>query len=76
MDRRRVRGRADAARPPARIVWRRNCSEPAKTSNLLQEVIQRVGDEALHIYLYHVSLIERLRKEYPGTVAGIKTRGQ
>ena len=46
------------------------------------EVIQRVGDGRLRIYLYHIppvaqvplslALIERLLKEYPGTIAGIK----
>ena len=46
------------------------------------EVIERVGDRRLRIYLYHIppvaqvpirlSLIERLLKVYPGTVAGIK----
>lgn len=46
------------------------------------EVIQRVGEAALRIYLYHfprmsavplsLALIERLLKEYPGTVAGMK----
>jgi 4-hydroxy-tetrahydrodipicolinate synthase len=46
------------------------------------EVIQRVGSSALRIYLYHIppvsqvgislDLIERLVKEYPDTVAGIK----
>jgi len=46
------------------------------------EVIQRVGDSNLRIYLYHIppvaqvpitlTLIERLLKEYPDTVAGIK----
>lgn len=46
------------------------------------EVIQHVGDERLRIYLYHIppvanvaityTLIERLLKEYPGTIAGIK----
>ena len=46
------------------------------------EVIQRVGDARLRIYLYHippvsqvpitVNLIERLLKAYPGTIAGIK----
>jgi 4-hydroxy-tetrahydrodipicolinate synthase len=46
------------------------------------EVIQRVGDGRLRIYLYHIppvaqiplslALIERLIREYPGTVAGIK----
>jgi 4-hydroxy-tetrahydrodipicolinate synthase len=46
------------------------------------EVIERVGDRRLRIYLYHIppvsqvplslSLIERLLKEYPGTIAGIK----
>ncbi len=46
------------------------------------EVIQRVGDERLRVYLYHIppvaqvplgyALIERLIKAYPGTIAGIK----
>ena len=46
------------------------------------EVIQRVGDARLRIYLYHfpavsqvpitLGLIERLLKEYPDTVVGIK----
>ena len=46
------------------------------------EVIQRVGDARLRIYLYHIpqvsqiplspALIERLLGTYPGTVAGIK----
>ena len=46
------------------------------------EVIQRVGDSRLRIYLYHIppvaqvplslDLIERLIKAYPGTIAGIK----
>lgn len=46
------------------------------------EVIQRVGDRRLKIYLYHIppvsnvpvslSLIERLLKAYPGTIAGVK----
>jgi 4-hydroxy-tetrahydrodipicolinate synthase len=46
------------------------------------EVIQRVGDANLMVYLYHfpqmsqvpisLDLIERLLKEYPDTVAGIK----
>jgi len=46
------------------------------------ELIQRVGDGGLRIYLYHIppvaqvplslTLIERLLKEYPGTIAGIK----
>ena len=46
------------------------------------EVIQRVGDSNLKIYLYHIppvaqvpitlTLIERLLKEYPDTVVGIK----
>lgn len=46
------------------------------------EVIQRVGDSRLRIYLYHIppvsgvpismGLIERLLKAYPGTIAGIK----
>lgn len=46
------------------------------------EVIQRVGDSRLRIYLYHIpqvsqvpislALIERLLKAYPDTIAGIK----
>ena len=46
------------------------------------EVIQRVGDERLALYLYHIpqfagvpiphDLIERLVKDYPKTVLGIK----
>ncbi len=46
------------------------------------EVIERVGDARLRIYLYHIppvaqvpislDLIERLLKAYPGTIAGIK----
>ena len=46
------------------------------------EVIQRVGDSRLRIYVYHIppvsqvpitlGLVERLLKAYPGTVAGIK----
>ena len=46
------------------------------------QIIERVGDSRLRIYLYHIppvsqvplslSLIERLLKAYPGTIAGIK----
>jgi len=46
------------------------------------EVIERVGDERLRLYLYHIppvaqvpislELIERLLQRYPGTVAGVK----
>lgn len=46
------------------------------------QVIERVGDSRLRIYLYHIPpvaqvpislpLIERLLKAYPGTIAGIK----
>jgi 4-hydroxy-tetrahydrodipicolinate synthase len=46
------------------------------------EVIERVGDARLRIYLYHIppvaqvgitpALVERLLKNYPGIVAGIK----
>ena len=46
------------------------------------EVIERVGDPRLRLYLYHIppvaqvpitlSLIERLLKAYPGTLAGVK----
>ena len=46
------------------------------------EIIERVGDDRLRIYLYHIppvavvpislALIERLLKEYPGIIAGTK----
>ncbi|HMH17118.1 MAG TPA: dihydrodipicolinate synthase family protein [Burkholderiales bacterium] len=46
------------------------------------EVIERVGDARLQVYLYHIPpvsqvpitlpLIERLLKKFPGTVAGVK----
>ena len=46
------------------------------------EVVQRVGDARLQLYLYHIppvaqvgfslALIERLLKAYPGTIAGLK----
>jgi 4-hydroxy-tetrahydrodipicolinate synthase len=46
------------------------------------KIIERVGDSRLRIYLYHIppvsqvaislSLIERLLRAYPGTIAGIK----
>ena len=46
------------------------------------EIIERVGDEQLRIYLYHIppvsqvpislTLIERLLKAYPQTVVGVK----
>jgi 4-hydroxy-tetrahydrodipicolinate synthase len=46
------------------------------------EVIERVGDERLQLYLYHIppvsqvaislGLIERLLKKYPSSVAGVK----
>jgi 4-hydroxy-tetrahydrodipicolinate synthase len=46
------------------------------------EVIERVGDDRLRLYLYHIppvsqvpitlGLIERLLKQYPGAVAGLK----
>jgi len=46
------------------------------------EIIQRVGDDRLRVYLYHIppvaqvgiplGLIERLLKDYPGIVAGAK----
>jgi 4-hydroxy-tetrahydrodipicolinate synthase len=46
------------------------------------EVIERVGDTRLRVYLYHIppvsqvpvsiALIDRLLKRYPGTVAGMK----
>lgn len=46
------------------------------------EVIERVGDDRLRVYLYHIppvaqvgislALVERLLARYPGTVAGIK----
>ncbi len=46
------------------------------------EVVERVGDARLRIYLYHIppvaavgitpALVERLLKAYPGTIAGMK----
>jgi 4-hydroxy-tetrahydrodipicolinate synthase len=46
------------------------------------EIIERVADKALRIYVYHIpqvsqvpislALIERLLKAYPGTIAGVK----
>jgi len=46
------------------------------------EVIERVGDARMQLYLYHIppvsqvpitlALIERLLKKFPGTVAGVK----
>jgi 4-hydroxy-tetrahydrodipicolinate synthase len=46
------------------------------------EIIERVGDSRLRIYLYHIppvaqvpislKLIERLLKAFPGTIAGVK----
>jgi len=46
------------------------------------EVIERVGDDRLRVYLYHIppvsqvgislALVERLLKRYPGVVAGMK----
>ena len=49
------------------------------------EVIQRVGDSSMRIYLYHIPgtsgiafslpLIERLFSTYPGTIAGMKDSG-
>jgi 4-hydroxy-tetrahydrodipicolinate synthase len=46
------------------------------------EIIERVGDSRLRVYLYHIpqvtqvpitlTLIERLLKAYPGTIAGAK----
>jgi 4-hydroxy-tetrahydrodipicolinate synthase len=46
------------------------------------EVIERVGEPRLRVYLYHIppvaqvpitlGLVERLLKKYPGTVAGMK----
>lgn len=49
------------------------------------EIIQKVGDANLRIYLYHIppisnvplslGLIERLIKEYPDTVVGVKDSG-
>ncbi len=46
------------------------------------EIIERVGDSRLHVYLYHIppvsqipitlGLIERLIKSYPKTIVGIK----
>jgi len=46
------------------------------------EVVQRVGDSRLRVYLYHIppvaqvpithKLVEKLLKAYPGTIAGMK----
>jgi 4-hydroxy-tetrahydrodipicolinate synthase len=46
------------------------------------EVVQRVGDQRLRVYLYHIppvaqvpithKLVERLMKAYPGVIAGMK----
>jgi 4-hydroxy-tetrahydrodipicolinate synthase len=46
------------------------------------EIVERVGDSGLRIYLYHIppvsnvpitlTLVERLLKAYPGTIAGAK----
>ena len=48
----------------------------------VSEVVERVGDPRLRVYLYHIppvaqvgfraSLVERLLQRYPGTVAGMK----
>ncbi len=50
--------------------------------NFYSELIQKVGSSELRVYLYHIpqvsnvpityNLIEKLLKEYPGTIAGIK----
>ena len=52
----------------------------------IAELIQRVGDRRLRIYLYHIppvtsvgfslALIDRLLKSYPGVVVGIKDSGE
>jgi 4-hydroxy-tetrahydrodipicolinate synthase len=49
------------------------------------EIVERVGDSGLRIYLYHIppvsnvpitlTLVERLLKAYPGTIAGAKDSG-
>jgi 4-hydroxy-tetrahydrodipicolinate synthase len=49
------------------------------------EVVERVGDPRLRVYLYHIppvsqvaitlGLVERLLKKYPGTIAGMKDSG-
>src|SRR5437868_1754053 len=49
------------------------------------EIVERVGDRGLRMYLYHIppvsnvpitlTLVERLLKAYPGTVAGAKDSG-
>jgi 4-hydroxy-tetrahydrodipicolinate synthase len=49
------------------------------------EVVERVGDSRLRVYLYHIppvsqvaiplGLVERLLKKYPGTIAGMKDSG-
>lgn len=50
--------------------------------NFYSDLIQKVGSSNLRVYLYHIpqvsnvpityNLIERLLKDYPGTIAGIK----
>ena len=49
------------------------------------EIVERVGDRGLRMYLYHIppvsnvpitlTLVERLLKAYPGTIAGAKDSG-
>jgi 4-hydroxy-tetrahydrodipicolinate synthase len=49
------------------------------------EIVERVGDSGLRMYLYHIppvsnvpitlTLVERLLKAYPGTIAGAKDSG-
>lgn len=49
------------------------------------EVVQRVGDERLQVYLYHIppvaglgwssELVERLARDFPATVVGVKDSG-
>lgn len=50
--------------------------------NFYSDLIQKIGSDSLRVYLYHIpqvsnvpityNLIERLLKDYPGTIAGIK----
>ena len=85
----------DSGIPPARMMPGTGCCALPDSVALTQkavsddglfrsysEVIQRVGDDRLRIYLYHIppvaqvpitaTLIERLLKAYPKTIAGIK----
>ncbi len=75
-DKTRLRRCADAA-----AVFYKNVSEEG-LYRYFSEVVQRVGDTGLKIYLYHIpsvaivgitpKLVERLLKSYPTAIAGMK----